>query len=152
MFKRSILTIAVLFLALTSTAVAQSKSDWDWPEWKPGFEKPPAEQEQALTPASFTVGAGKVRSFCFRSTGEVNRIAGRWRAEGGSRNDIHVMLIDAEELENLENDNKVPTYYNRKATTGRIDVRLKAGEYCLVFDNSGSIISNKAVTSTISGY
>jgi hypothetical protein len=105
-----------------------------------------------LTPPSFTVAATKMKSFCFKAQGGNNRIAGRWRAEGGSHNDIRVMLIDEEEYENLVNGNSVPTYYNRTATTGKIDVNLKEGDYCLVFDNSMSLVSNKAVTSDISGY
>lgn len=107
---------------------------------------------QKLTPETFTVGPGKQRTFCFRASSETNRITGRWRAEGGSKNDIHVIFIDNEELENFQNGNRVPTYYNRTATTGTIDLNLKAGEYCLIFDNGMSVVSNKAITSDITGY
>jgi hypothetical protein len=40
-------------------------------------------------------------------------------------------------------------YDSGEVTVGKIDVRLKPGTYYLVFDNSFSGLSNKAITSDI---
>jgi hypothetical protein len=102
---------------------------------------------QALTPATFTIGA-ESKQFQFRSSGQ--HVFGHFKAEGGSRNDIRVSIFDEDGFANWQNRRTARTYYDSgKVTAGKIDVRLKPGTYYLVFENSFSGLSNKAITSDI---
>jgi hypothetical protein len=70
--------------------------------------------------------------------------------EGGSRNDIRLCIFDEDALANWRNRRTARMYYDSgKVTAGKIDVRLKPGTHHLVFDNSFSGLSNKAITSDI---
>jgi hypothetical protein len=86
----------------------------------------------------------------FRSSGQ--HVFGHFKAEGGSRNDITVCIFDEDGFANWQKRHTARMYYDSgKATAGKIDVRfrLKPGTYYLVFDNSFSGLSNKAITSDI---
>ena len=102
-----------------------------------------------LAEPAFTVAPAKFMSYSI----EVYRpahVVGRFRAQGGSGNDIRVMILDADQLENWKNGHQTNTYYNsQKVTVGTINVGLNRGTYYLVFDNTFSAVSNKAVTTDI---
>lgn len=97
------------------------------------------------------VEPGKARYFSLKSIKRNGvRVEGHFRARGGSRNDIIVYIFDDIGLENHMNGNRAETYYNSgRVTVGKIDVNLKPGNYHLVFDNSFSTFSNKAVQTFI---
>jgi hypothetical protein len=77
---------------------------------------------------------------------EVTRVAARFRARGGSGNDIEVFILDEDGFENWRNGHRAPTYYNSgRVTVGRFDVRLGRGRYFLVTSNTFSAFSNKVV-------
>jgi len=66
------------------------------------------------------------------------------------RNNIRVFILDEDGFANWRNGRIVRMFYDSgKVTGGKIDVRLKPGTYYLVFDNSFSGLSNKAITSDI---
>lgn len=99
---------------------------------------------------SFTVGAGQSRRWNFHVESNGVRVRGRFRAEGGSGNDIIVLILNADEYENYQNGHTVSTRYNSgKQRVGSIDINLKEGDYFLVFDNSFSTVSNKAVKAAV---
>jgi hypothetical protein len=78
---------------------------------------------------------------------ETTRVAARFRARGGSRNDIEIYILDEDGFENWRNRHRVQTYYNSgRVTVGRFDVRLARGKYFLVMNNRFSVVSNKVVT------
>ena len=53
-------------------------------------------------------------------------------------------------FENWRNGHGVRTYYNsEKITVANININLPQGEYVLVFDNTFSGLSNKAVTANV---
>jgi len=53
-------------------------------------------------------------------------------------------------FENWKNHHSASTYYNSgKVTVGTIDAQLGSGTYFLVFDNTFSLLSNKAISSDI---
>jgi hypothetical protein len=80
---------------------------------------------------------------------EVTRVAARFRARGGSGNDIEVFIFDEDGFENWRNGHRAPTYYNSgRVTVGRFDVRLRPGKYFLVMNNKFSAVSNKVVNFT----
>jgi hypothetical protein len=99
---------------------------------------------------AFTVKAGDAKYWTFRVGSEGANVVGRFRAEGGSGNDIRCLILDGDSFENWRNGHKVRTYYNSdKITVANINVRLGEGEYVLVFDNTFSAISPKAVTANV---
>jgi hypothetical protein len=99
---------------------------------------------------AFTVKAGDARYFAFRVGSDGANVVGRFRAEGGSGNDIKCLILDGDSFENWRNGHQVRTYYNSdKITVASINVRLGEGEYVLVFDNTFSALSPKAVTANV---
>jgi hypothetical protein len=99
---------------------------------------------------AFTVKAGDAKYWTFRVGSEGANVVGRFRAEGGSGNDIKCLILDADSFENWRNGHKVKTYYySDKITVANINVNLPQGEYVLVFDNTFSGLSNKAVTANV---
>lgn len=107
---------------------------------------------ERLVPASFFVPARRYYSvrFTIPAYGKT-RVVGKFRAFGGSGNDIEVIILDEEGFQNFANRRGVQTYYNSgKLSIGNIDVRLQAGMYYIVFNNNFSLLSNKNVTTEIS--
>lgn len=98
----------------------------------------------------FTVKAGDAKYWNFRVGNSGANVVGRFRAEGGSGNDIKCLILDADSFENWRNGHGVRTYYNsEKITVANININLPQGEYVLVFDNTFSGLSNKAVTANV---
>jgi len=97
----------------------------------------------------FTVAPGKLQYFQFNVNGKAT-VVGKFRAQGGSRNDIKVYILNQDGFENYRNGNNTPTFYNSgQVTVGTVYSVLLTGSYYLVFDNSFSLLSNKAVTATV---
>jgi hypothetical protein len=97
----------------------------------------------------FTVEPGHYRYFPFTVEDRAT-VAGRFRAQGGSGNDIEVYILDEDGFENYRNGHRVQTYYNSgRVTVGTINVALGSGSYYLVFNNSFSTVSNKAVNARV---
>jgi len=134
--KRDPLSILLLLCVFSSGCVRTLKSIKD-------LAAPPV----ALTPSTFTIGA-ESKQFQFRSSGQ--HVFGHFKAEGVGRNNIRVFIVDEDGFANWRNGRIVRMFYDSgKVTVGKIDVRLKPGNYYLVFDNSFSGLSNKAITSDI---
>lgn len=74
------------------------------------------------------------------------RVRLKFRAEGGSGNDVMVYLLDEESFVNWQNGHNYLQYYESgKVTVGSLDVRLKPGKYFMIFSNKMSMFSNKVV-------
>lgn len=77
-------------------------------------------------------------------------VNGRFKARGGSGNDVEVYILDEDGLENWKNGHSTPTYYNSgRKTVGTFNVTLNKGVYYLVISNTFSALSSKAVTLTL---
>jgi hypothetical protein len=99
---------------------------------------------------AFTVKAGDAKYWNCHVGSDGANVVGRFRAEGGSGNDITCLILDADSFENWRNGHRVRTYYNsEKITVANINVNLPQGEYVLVFDNTYSVLTNKAVTANV---
>jgi len=134
--KRDLLSLLLLLCVFPSGCVRTLKSIKD-------LAAPPV----ALTPSTFTIGA-ESKQFQFRSSGQ--HVFGHFRADGVSKNNIRVFIFDEDGFTNWRDGRTVRMSYDSgKVTAGKIDVRLKPGTYYLVFDNSFSGPSNKAITSDI---
>jgi hypothetical protein len=100
--------------------------------------------------SAFAVKAGDAKYWNFRVGSSGANVVGRFCAEGGSGNDIQCLILDADSFENWRNGHRVRAYYNsEKITVANINVNLSEGEYVLVFDNTFSGLSNKAVTANV---
>jgi hypothetical protein len=81
--------------------------------------------------------------------GEATTVSAKFRARGGSGNDIEVFIVDEEGFENWRNGHNAPTFYNSgRVTVGHFNLRLKPGKYFRVMNNRFSAVSNKVVTFT----
>ncbi len=127
MFRKAISIIAILFLAVSSTfAITQRRA--------------------IVVNDSIVVKPNQRRWITFNVGRDGARLIGSFRAEGGSRNDIKVVVMTTEELENYNNGNEATVNYTSRTskTVGRFNVYLPEGEYCILFDNP-AIVSNKVV-------
>jgi hypothetical protein len=108
------------------------------------------QRREVLVQGSFVVEPGHFNSSRFEASGRGVRVEGRFRAQGGSGNDIEVYIVDEDGFENYRNGHNVPTYYNSgRVTVGRINVNLGEGVYYIIFNNQFAVLSNKAVTANI---
>lgn len=107
-------------------------------------------ERAVIVNTAFTIKAGDAKYWTFRVGSDGANVVGRFRAEGGSGNDIKCLILDADSFENWRNGHSVRTYYNsEKITVANINIKLTEGEYVLVFDNTFSSVSNKAVTANV---
>jgi hypothetical protein len=103
-----------------------------------------------IVDSAFTVRAGDARYWEFSVSKNGANVSGRFRAEGGGGNDIICLILDRDSFENWRNGHTVNTYYNSgKITVANINVNLGEGNYVLVFSNTFSSVSNKAVTARV---
>jgi hypothetical protein len=106
--------------------------------------------QAVIVNTAFTVKAGDAKYWNFHVGSDGANVLGRFRAEGGSGNDIKCLILDADNFENWRNGHRVRTYYNsEKISVANINVNLAQGEYVLVFDNTYSVLTNKAVTANV---
>jgi len=107
-------------------------------------------EKAVIVNTAFTVKALDAKYWTFSVGRNGGNVVGRFRAEGGSGNDIRCLILDGDSFENWRNGHHVRTYYNSdKITVANINVKLGAGDYVLVFDNTFSNVSNKAVTANV---
>jgi hypothetical protein len=110
------------------------------------FVRAVPQETRVIVSDSITVAPGEIKWYTFDVDRDGGHIIGNFRAQGGSHNDIRVLIMSAEEIENYKNGNNTETYYDSgKKTVGRFNVNVPGGSYCLVFDNKFSVVSNKAV-------
>ncbi|HEU4593943.1 MAG TPA: hypothetical protein VFS10_02160 [Pyrinomonadaceae bacterium] len=101
---------------------------------------------EAQTEKTYVVDAGGY-TWLEWNFDRMTRVAAKFRARGGSRNDIEVFILDEDGFENWRNGHRVGTYYNSgRITVGRFDVNLRPGKYFLVMNNKFSAVSNKVVS------
>jgi hypothetical protein len=105
---------------------------------------------EPITPPNFIVNAGTYYYFGFTVDGAA-LVAGRFEANGGSGNDIEAFITDADNFENWKNGHQSRVnYQSGRATVGNIELATsRPGTYYLVFNNRFSLLSNKAITSSI---
>lgn len=107
---------------------------------------------QPLVGKAFTVGANSYIWFEFEipSNAEAARIAGSFEAQGGSGNDVQVILTDSQGFTNFQNGHSFRSPYStQKITTDTFNVPLSPGRYYLIFNNRFSVFTPKAVSAEI---
>lgn len=102
--------------------------------------------QKVIAEKAVTVKAGGYTWFDLNYA-EMTELKGRFRAQGGSKNDIEVYVMDDDNFENWKNGNQSRSYYfSGRVTVANFNVRLPKGSYHLVFNNNWSIVTPKAVT------
>jgi hypothetical protein len=101
-----------------------------------------------------SIGAGEYYNIKFSvATGTMlnARVTGTFKAEGGTGNDIEVLIVDDTSFGKWTNGHKVPElYYSGKVNSANISVAIaNSGVYHLIFDNSFSLISSKQVLANV---
>jgi hypothetical protein len=103
-----------------------------------------------LTPPFFIVQPGRWEAFGFQVFEGGARIEGTFSANGAFGDDVGVIILDAHQLPIYRAGGTVSTRYNSRRTSfGSVDVFLPAGNYVLVVDNSGAMVSSKKVSADI---
>ena len=122
---KRIICLSVLIAIFAITALAQDSA-------KQRSDQVPASNYTALNPVTFT---------------QTTHIKGRFKATGGSHNDIQMLIMDSDEFENFKNNNQFKAFYDSgKVTVGKFDVTLAPGTYVIVYNNKWSLITPKVVT------
>jgi hypothetical protein len=99
---------------------------------------------------SFTIKAGHYRYYKMTVGEQGAVVSGRFRASGGGGNDVEVFILDPDAFENWQNGHSVRTYYNSgRVTVSTIKKYLNEGEYYLVFSNTYSVMTPKAVEAEV---
>lgn len=128
------LAALLLLLAVAGrTALVRAQSD----------DASAVRQEQVLFTGQVQVPPGTrySQSFATRSNFKNARIAGNVQAQGGSGNDIRVLVAKGQSL--------IYDSGRRRSVVLSVDFS-EPGKYVLIFDNSFSLVSPKIVTGTIS--
>jgi hypothetical protein len=109
-----------------------------------------AHAQRVVSEKAISVKAGGYESFRYDLT-ETTRIWGKFRATGG-KNDIECYIVDEDGFENLRNGNQFRRFYESgRVTVATFDVTVNKGVYYLVFNNSWSVMTPKAVTIQLYG-
>jgi hypothetical protein len=134
--------IAVIFAAIILDQLRRPKS--------PLISAPtPKPVEQTLADGIISVPAGKHYRYSFTLSKNAV-LTGDYRAFGGSRNDIQVLLMDEDAYVNWINGHRVRVLFNSgQVTVGKIELSLTPAKYCLVFNNGFSVVSSKNVETHI---
>lgn len=116
----------------------------------PKTPESPSGRRTTIVNNTFTVAPGRYQYFGFYVPSYMAQVFGRFRAQGGGGNDIICFIVDQDGFENFAAGHTVNTYYNSgQVTVGTINVRLSQGQYYIVFSNTYSTFSNKAVAATL---
>lgn len=106
-----------------------------------------------LGPPAMALSAGEYKYIEFTiQPGWTNAmVEGRFQAEGGSGNDVVILILDQDGFTNWQNHHAVPTFYNSgQVTVGDIHAGpLAPGTYYLIFSNTFSFFANKAITADV---
>lgn len=110
----------------------------------------PSQREAPILTEAFTIAPERYTWFRFGVPESGGNVVGRFRASGGSGNDVEAYILDEDGFENFKNGHRVQTYYNSgRVTVANINVPLSSGTYYLIFSNTFSAVSNKAVNGRV---
>jgi hypothetical protein len=154
---RKTLTALLLMLAIVTPGTANAQSKRKRTRRTPRISSLPSTSvqtsTQSVTPGAFTIGAGRYAYFMVATprSATMGVLQGRFRAQGGSGNDVEVFLLDADGFENFQNGHRVNTLYNSgRVTVGNISAYINPSMvYYLVFSNVFSTFTNKAITAEV---
>lgn len=106
--------------------------------------------ESTIVRDKFTVEARQYRLFTFVNERDSAEVKGRFEAQGGSGNDIEVILLNRDGFTNWKNHHQANTFYSSgRVTVANIYAKIPRGEYYLIFSNAFSLASNKVVTADV---
>lgn len=106
-------------------------------------------ESKKLGQEAVAIGPGKIYSLPFDvdSSWHDATFKGRFVAQGGSGNDVQVIITDEDGVENFKNSHQFRAWYNSgKITSDTLDVQLPPGKKFLIVSNSFSYFAHKSVT------
>lgn len=107
-----------------------------------------AQPDRAIVRDKFTIEARQYRYFTFVTDGA--EVKGRFEAEGGSGNDIEVLLLDRDAFINWKNRHQAKAWYSSgRVTVANVYAKIPRGEYYLIFSNTYSLLTNKVVAADV---
>jgi hypothetical protein len=107
---------------------------------------PAAPVESPIVEKAFAVGANSFSGHPVY-VADVKRLLGRFEATGGGRNDIRVLIVDADGLTNFKNGNQFSTYFDSgNVTVGNFDVKLAGDKWYYIIFKNYYWFGGKAVT------
>ena len=108
-------------------------------------ENQPVSQKETVIDQTFFVGARNYQEFPIRLNRDA-KLTGKFTAQGG-KNDIDCIVVDDDNFINFQNQTDFRVYYQSNyVSVGRVDLRLAAGNYHIVFNNRVALLTNKTVT------
>lgn len=138
---------AFLILVFVFCADAQKRKTLRTRAAKPRTVYIPVEPKEVTR--SVVVSANSYFAVPMPVPAEGIRIKGRFRAQGGSGNDIEMFVLDEDGFENWKNGHRVSPFYNSgRLTVASFDFTLGQGQFYLVLNNKFSWLTPKAVTIT----
>jgi zinc-ribbon domain len=152
--RNPFLTIVVVGLGvivlLVLGGIVAHRSSTRFPKEASTPEVHPQPRQETVTNTAFTVKAGQYVYYKFPVPPDATNvwIDGNFTASGGSGNDVEVYLFDEDAFVNWQNHHSVRAYYNSgRATQEKIYAGLppRAGTYYLIFSNTFSLITPKAL-------
>lgn len=113
----------------------------------------PSQHTQNIVNGIISVKAGGYQYYSFNApSGSTDvRVSGSFEANGGSGNDINVVILDEQAFTNWKNGHQVSAYYSSgKLTTDSINANIPSGNTLyLVYDNQFSTFTSKDVRTTV---
>ena len=114
----------------------------------------PVERTVNIVDGGVAVEPNQVSAFNFSTSSKWQNIhvTGSFEADGGSGNDIRVMIMTKVDFQNYSNLHKAAALYDSgKLTASKIDLDLpsKTEDYVLVFDNVFSTVSEKLIAAKV---
>lgn len=105
----------------------------------------PVSQKVTVFDQTFFVGARSYQDFPFTLNRNA-RLTGKFSAQGG-KNDIDCIVVDDDNFINFQNQTDFRIYYQSNyVSVGKVDLRLAAGNYHIIFNNRVALLTNKTVT------
>ena len=103
---------------------------------------------KVIVKEKFTVGLGEYETYKFKTEGPA-QVVGQFEVEGRP-SDVDCMLMDSESFLKWRKGEEVKHLYKSGRTrSGKIDVKVQAGEYYLIFDNSFTLFTNRTVIADV---
>lgn len=108
------------------------------------IQQPPPQKETVID-KTFFVAARSFETFSFKLNRDAH-LTGQFSAQGG-KNDIDCLVVDDDNFTNFQNQTTFRVFYQSDyVSVGRVDLRLAAGNYHIIFNNRIALLTNKTVT------
>jgi hypothetical protein len=104
---------------------------------------------RVIVKEKFTVGLGEYETYKFKTDGPA-QVVGQFEVEGRFANDVDCMLMDSESFFKWRKGEETKQLYKSgRVRSAKLDVKVPAGEYYLIFDNSFTLFTNRTIVADV---